>query len=177
MRLRAAYPIAMKNVTPTAAHPLVFIYPETAHRAGGPTEGEVGESAPASENFVSTERDKPRALVVDDAPDVAEMVTILLRHAGYEVESALSARAALNAARNGRFDVIVSDIGMPEMNGYELAERLREMPEYAGVPMVAVTGFTMYDDRERAIAAGFDSFLTKPINTRDLIETLERLRP
>jgi CheY-like chemotaxis protein len=73
--------------------------------------------------------------------------------------------------------VVVSDIGMPEMNGYELAERLRAMPEYASVPMVAVTGFSMYDDRERAAAAGFDDFLTKPINTRDLLETLERLRP
>jgi len=121
-------------------------------------------------------RRKLRALVVDDAPDVAEMVTILLRHAGYEVATALSARAALDAARGASFDVVVSDIGMPEMNGYELAEQLRVMPEYALVPMVAVTGFTMYDDRERAFAAGFDGFLTKPINTRDLIDLLERLR-
>lgn len=175
MRSQASHPTTMKNAAPTAIRPFVLAYPGT-DTTGGLSEGEAGQIASASADSVAMKKDKPRALVVDDAPDVAEMVTILLRHAGYEVESALSARAALNAASSARFDVIVSDIGMPEMNGYELAERLRAMPEYAGIPMVAVTGFTMYDDRERAIAAGFDGFLTKPINTHDLIDTLERLR-
>jgi CheY-like chemotaxis protein len=149
--------------------------PDAAHAAGFPPPGEPREHS-LTGDAPETRRRKLRALVVDDAPDVAEMVTILLRHAGYEVETALSARAALEAARGSSFDVVVSDIGMPEMNGYELAERLRVMPEYATIPMVAVTGFTMYDDRERAKASGFDGFLTKPINTRDLVDLLERLR-
>jgi CheY-like chemotaxis protein len=119
---------------------------------------------------------RPRALVVDDAPDVAEMVGMMMRVAGYEVETALSAPDALDLARSGRFDVVISDIGMPGMNGYELAERLRLTPGYDAVPLIAVTGFTMYEDRARALTAGFDDFLAKPINTYDLLGAVERLR-
>jgi CheY-like chemotaxis protein len=119
---------------------------------------------------------RPRALVVDDAPDVAEMVGMMMSLAGYEVETALSAPDALEIAGRASFDVIISDIGMPFMNGYEFAERLRLTPGYEAVPLIAVTGFTMYDDRTRALAAGFNDFLTKPINTRDLLGAVERLR-
>jgi CheY-like chemotaxis protein len=164
----------MKNARPTGSPSVPLpLGPNLA--SGDLPHSEDQEPKPADEKR-SAQALRPRALVVDDAPDVAEMVTILLSHAGYEVETAHSARAALEAAVRAHFDVVVSDIGMPEMNGYELAERLRAMPEYASVPMVAVTGFTMYDDRARAAASGFDGFLTKPINTRDLLETLERLR-
>jgi CheY-like chemotaxis protein len=120
--------------------------------------------------------DKPRALVVDDAPDVTEMLSFVLRYAGYEVVSASSAVEALDAARDLSFEVIVSDIGMPEMNGYELAERLRAFDQYRETPMIAVTGFSMYDDRDKALAAGFNAFLTKPVNPRDLVSLIERLR-
>lgn len=119
---------------------------------------------------------KPRALVVDDAPDVTEMLSLLLRYAGYDVTTVYSGQQALDAARGGAFDVIVSDIGMPGMNGYELAEQLRGHERYRATPMIAVTGFSMYDDRDRALAAGFNAFLTKPVNPRDLIALLERLR-
>jgi len=116
-----------------------------------------------------------RALVVDDAPDVTEMIATMMRFAGYEVTTALSATEAFDAARQDRFDVIVSDIGMPGMNGYQLAEALRALPDYAAVPLVAVTGFTMFDDRERARASGFDDFLTKPIRPSELLDAVKRL--
>ncbi len=119
---------------------------------------------------------KPRALVVDDAPDVTEMLSFVLRYAGYEVVSASSATEALEAARDRSFEVIVSDIGMPEMNGYELAVRLRAFEQFRETPMIAVTGFSMYDDRDKALAAGFNAFLTKPVNPRDLVSLIERLR-
>lgn len=119
---------------------------------------------------------KPRALVVDDAPDVTEMLAILLQYAGYEVVTVYSGAQALSAARAGQFDVLVSDIGMPGMNGYELAEALRALPDYRATPMIAVTGFTMYEDRDRALSSGFNAFLTKPINPHDLINLVERLR-
>jgi CheY-like chemotaxis protein len=64
---------------------------------------------------------------------------------------------------------------MPGMNGYELAEALRGLPEYADVPLIAVTGFAMYDDRERALASGFDAFLTKPLNPTDLVALIRTL--
>jgi CheY-like chemotaxis protein len=121
-------------------------------------------------------KNRPRALVVDDAPDVTEMLAILLQYAGYEVVTVYSGPQALNAVHAELFDVVVSDIGMPGMNGYELAEALRALPDYQATPMIAVTGFTMYEDRDRALRSGFNAFVTKPINPRDLISLIERLR-
>jgi two-component system CheB/CheR fusion protein len=119
---------------------------------------------------------KPRALVVDDAPDVTEMLSFLLRYAGYEVVAAFSGPQALEAASAQSFDVVVSDIGMPGMSGYELAERLRALDEYRQTPLVAVTGFSMYDDRDRALASGFNAFVNKPVNPRELVSLIESLR-
>jgi CheY-like chemotaxis protein len=116
------------------------------------------------------------ALVVDDSPDIAAMLAAVLRHAGYEVSTAHSAQDALEAALAKHFDAVVSDIGMPGMNGYELARALRAVPEYGATPMVAVTGFAMYDDRDRALEAGFDAHLSKPINPWDLTRAINGIR-
>ena len=118
---------------------------------------------------------KRRALVVDDVPDVTDMLSVLLTYAGYEVGTADSAAAAITAADTQQFDVIISDIGMPEMNGYELARRLRAHPAYKSVPMVAVTGYSMFDDRERSLSAGFNAHLTKPIEPQALLDLIEQL--
>jgi CheY-like chemotaxis protein len=122
------------------------------------------------------DRDKPRALVVDDAPDVTEMIATLLQHAGYRAVMAFSAAEALAAARTEQFEVVVSDIGMPGMNGYDLAVALRALPEYRTVPMIAVTGFSMYDDKGRALASGFNAHMTKPINPMSLLDLIKSLR-
>ncbi|HUE83495.1 MAG TPA: response regulator [Pyrinomonadaceae bacterium] len=119
---------------------------------------------------------KPRALVVDDVPDVTEMLAFLLRGAGYEVTTASSAKAALETARNRLFDVVISDIGMPEMDGYDLAAALRKLPDYQAVPLVALTGFAMFDDRERSLRSGFDAHMTKPVEPTALLDLLEQLR-
>lgn len=119
---------------------------------------------------------KPRALVVDDAPDVTEMLSFLLRYAGYEVVAAFSGAQALQAAHAESFDVVVSDIGMPGMSGYELAAALRAIEDYRQTPLIAVTGFSMYDDRDRALASGFDAFVNKPVNPLELVSLIERLR-
>ena len=126
-------------------------------------------------SFSESARAGLRALVVDDAPDVTEMIAMMMRFAGYAVTTAFSATEAFDAARREHFDVVVSDIGMPGMNGYQLAEALRALPDYEAVPLVAVTGFTMYDDRERARASGFNDFLTKPIRPSDLLDAVKRL--
>jgi CheY-like chemotaxis protein len=118
---------------------------------------------------------KRRALIVDDVADVTEMLSVLLSHAGYDVVTASSARAALEAARQRQFDVIISDIGMPEMNGYQLARAIRVMPGYETVPMVAVTGYSMFDDQERSKSAGFTAHMTKPIDPRALLDLIEQL--
>lgn len=112
------------------------------------------------------------ALVVDDNPDITEMLAAVLRHAGYTVSSAHSAPDALTLALARHFDVVVSDIGMPGMTGHELAQALRAMPEYRSIPMVAVTGFDMYDDRERSSEAGFSAHLSKPIDPLALTQAI-----
>jgi CheY-like chemotaxis protein len=147
----------------------------TPRRASGPQGGEGKEHAADEGRGAELRVSKTRALVVDDSPDVTEMLATMMRFAGYEVATALSAPEAFDAARREHFDVVVSDIGMPGMNGYQLAEALRALPEYAHTPLVAVTGFTMYDDRERAHASGFDGFLTKPIRPSDLLDIVKRL--
>lgn len=114
-------------------------------------------------------------LVVDDVADVTEMLAVLLSHAGYEVVTASSARSALDSARQRQFDVVISDIGMPEMNGYQLAREMRTLPGYESVPMVAVTGYSMFDDKERSTNAGFNAHMTKPIDPRALLELIEQL--
>ena len=117
-----------------------------------------------------------RALVVEDSEDIADMLASVLRHAGYNVSTANSGPEALKAAFASRFDLIVSDIGMPGMNGYELARALRATPEYKSVPMVAVTGFAMYDDRDRALEAGFNDHLSKPVDPVSLTRAVHGIR-
>jgi len=120
-------------------------------------------------------RGKPRILVVDDVPDVTEMISLFLKHAGYQVKTADSAQAALRLARAEAFDMVISDIGMPQMNGYELAGELRALQKYKGIPMIAVTGYSEYDDRGRAVSAGFNVHLTKPIDPRGLLSLITEL--
>ncbi len=128
-----------------------------------------------SSTFGRAIESKRRALVVDDVIDVTEMLSVLLTHAGYDVVTATSAPAALAAATSRQFDVIISDIGMPGMNGYELAKALRALPDYETVPMVAVTGFSMFDDRERSLNSGFNAHMTKPIDPRALLDLIQKL--
>ena len=147
-----------------------FVSSQSANNCGGSASPIVSETT-AGENA-----GKPVALVVDDMVDVTDMLTVFLSMAGYEVVPAYSASAAIEVARARRFDVVISDIGMPQMNGYELAQALRAMPGYESVPLVAVTGFSMYDDRERSLSSGFNAHLTKPIDPNVLFQLIERLR-
>lgn len=128
-----------------------------------------------TENAPERDKNRPRALVVDDAPDVTEMIATFLQHAGFDAVMAFSAPEALEAARGERFEVIISDIGMPGMNGYDLAIALRALPEYSNVPMIAVTGFSMYDDQGRALQSGFNAHMTKPINPMSLLDLIKSL--
>ena len=167
-----AAPETVARATAAAARGGVF---DASRLASGGDAHTPNDPAPFGDEPQET-KNRPRALVVDDAPDVTEMLAILLQYAGYEVVKVYSGPQALNAAQSEQFDVVISDIGMPGMNGYELAEAVRALPDYQATPMIAVTGFTMYEDRDRALRSGFNAFLTKPINPRDLINLVERLR-
>jgi CheY-like chemotaxis protein len=134
-----------------------------------------GQSIAVEGETPEQDKAKPRALVVDDAPDVTEMIATFLQHAGYDAVMAFSAAEALEAARAEQFRVVISDIGMPGMNGYDLAIALRALPDYKDVPLIAVTGFSMYDDRGRALQSGFNAHMTKPINPMSLLDLIKSL--
>lgn len=112
-----------------------------------------------------------RVLVADDNKDAADALAMLLELAGHEVRVAHSGRAALSLAQTFRPDVAVLDIGMPELNGYEVAKELRREPWGSRMCLVALTGWGQDDDRQRAKDAGFDRHLTKPVDT-DALEKL-----
>ena len=113
-----------------------------------PSRGQPIDSAsPKTNSPIGVSKDRRWALVVDDVSDVTEMLSVLMTHAGYDVSTASCAHDAISLAREHHFDVVISDIGMPEMNGYELAKALRLLPGYESIPMVAVTGYSMFDDR------------------------------
>jgi len=115
-----------------------------------------------------------RVLVVDDEPRVREAITMVLRDAGSKVTTAGSAAEAFAALRDGRWDAIVSDIGMPEEDGYSLIRRVRGLPPDggSGVGAVALTGCARPQDQSRAIEAGFNLHLTKPVEASDLIRAV-----
>lgn len=141
-----------------------------------PSRGQHPASQTPHTQSSSGESEKGRsALVVDDVSDVTEMLSVLLTHAGYEVSTASRAQDAIALAREFQFDIVISDIGMPEMNGYELAAALRLLPGYEAVPMIAVTGYSMFDDRNRSLTAGFNEHVTKPIDPRAFLELIEQL--
>ena len=137
-------------------------------RPGGSSQADSDDDTVPAYQF------KPRALVVDDSADIAFMMVMILQHAGYEAAMAVSAIDALALAQREHFDLVISDIGMPQMDGYAFAENLRALPAYATIPMIAVTGFAEYDDRDRALAAGFNTHLKKPLDVVKLLELIER---
>jgi PAS domain S-box-containing protein len=112
-----------------------------------------------------------RVLVVDDEPDTRELVAALLMTCGAEVVSVSSATEALDQMKRQRFDLLISDIGMPEMNGYDLVARIRRLGEEQGgrTPAIALTAFAGFDDRQRALAAGYEMHIPKPFVGAELI--------
>jgi CheY-like chemotaxis protein len=121
-----------------------------------------------------TEKRARRVLLVDDNADIVESLAMLLRLEGHAVRGAGSGPEALAVARDFRPEVLLLDIGMPRMNGYELALRLRQEPGLEGATLIAVTGWGTLADQEKAMAAGFDFHLTKPVDPGCLLPMLDR---
>jgi CheY-like chemotaxis protein len=119
-----------------------------------------------------------RVLVVDDQEDARDLMAVVLEGAGAKVTLAESASVALRAVTESEFGILVSDIGMPEQDGYELIRRLRtgDAPARSRqIPAVAVTAFSAPDDRRKALEAGFQEHLPKPVDLIKLIDVVARL--
>jgi CheY-like chemotaxis protein len=111
-----------------------------------------------------------RALVVDDEPDSLDLVRVVLEDAGANVTTARSAREALDAP--GPFDIVVSDIGMPETDGYAFVRSLRSRGSAGMVPAIALTAYARNEDADRAVGAGYQAHLAKPVDARELVEAV-----
>jgi hypothetical protein len=114
--------------------------------------------------------DGVEVLVVDDEPDARELVAAVLMGSGARVRQAASLEDAIASLREQRFDVLLSDIGLPQHDGYTLIQRVRELSPAEGgqVPAAALTAYAGEDDHRRALAAGFQAHVTKPIEPADL---------
>lgn len=115
-----------------------------------------------------------RILVVDDNPDAAHTLSALLRIAGHETFKAVSGEEALAVGAEAKPHAAVLDIGMADMSGYTLAERIRREPWGAGVTLIAVTGRSRPEDVARAMQAGFDHHFAKPVTLERLLEALSQ---
>jgi len=109
-----------------------------------------------------------RTPVVDDTPTNLKLVTYLVKAQGYDVDTAVDAEAALTVIAASRPDLILMDLQLPGVDGLELTRRLKKAPETADIKIIAVTAYAMKGDQERAMEAGCDGYVTKPIDTRAL---------
>ncbi len=117
-----------------------------------------------------------RVLVVDDNADSVAMLTMLLEMKGHVTAMAQSGPEALEKAESFRPDVVVLDIGLPGMDGYEVAGRLRQRPGGQGMTLVALTGWGSDEDRQRTREAGFNHHFTKPVDPEALERILDEIR-
>ena len=117
-----------------------------------------------------------RVLVVDDNVDAADSIALLLTIDGFEAHSVHGATAALDTVGSFRPDVVLLDIGLPVMDGYEVAQRLRARVPVEQIRIVALSGYGQQADRERAAQSGFDDYLVKPVEPTVLSEFLRSLR-
>ena len=116
-----------------------------------------------------------KVLVAEDNPVNRELLHELLENRGYSVTEASNGQEALDMVEQSQPDLLLLDIGMPVLDGFAVMRKIRENPRLATLPVLAVTAYAMREDRNNVLNAGFDGYLSKPINARDLVDELERL--
>ncbi len=147
--------------------------------------GQTSTEAPDSESprilalDPSEQPPRCRVLVVDDNVDSARSMAMLLQLEGYEVECAFDGEEALARAESHQPHAVILDLGLPLLNGYEVARRLRETPALSRIGpllLIALSGYGRERDRARAAEAGFDLHLTKPADPNEVLQVLARHR-
>ena len=117
----------------------------------------------------------PRILLVEDNEMNRDMLSRRLVKKGYDVEMALDGREGIEKARTGKYDIILMDMSLPEIDGWDATRQLRAANETARTPIIALTAHAMSGDREKAIEAGCDDYDTKPIELPRLLTKIETL--
>ena len=118
-----------------------------------------------------------RFLIIEDNPANLELVRYLLEHAGHQVDGAVNGLVGVEAAAAMTPDLVICDLQLPLLDGYGVLRALRELPAYARLPIVAVTAFSMPDDRKNVMRAGFDGYLSKPIEPETFVAYIEAFLP
>jgi CheY-like chemotaxis protein len=124
---------------------------------------------------VADDKERVRLLIIEDALDTLNMLQMVFELRGYEVTLCQTPSEALRVASSMWFDIVISDIGMPEIDGYELLRRLRELPHLRDVPAVALTGYASQADSRAAESAGFSAHIAKPVDPGELAARVEHL--
>lgn len=118
-----------------------------------------------------------KILIAEDNPQNMKVVLMTLRPHGYTLLQATDGKEALETALKEKPDLILMDIQLPKMSGLEITRKLREIPAFTHTPIIAVTAYAMKGDKEKAIEAGCDAHLPKPINTRELPGLIAEMLP
>ena len=114
-----------------------------------------------------------KILVVEDDQDNREMVIKVLKHNGYRAIEAVDGEEAVERAKAESPDLILLDLYIPKMDGYEVTRKLKGDTDLKSIPIIALTAHAMKGKKEEALAAGFDGYITKPINVRELPQQIE----
>lgn len=118
---------------------------------------------------------KVKILIVEDNPQNMRLLEMTLKAGDYALLKANDGEAALDVAIRKRPDLIIMDMQLPKLSGLEVTQKLRQMAEFSHVPIIALTAYAMKGDKEKFIEAGCDAYLSKPIDTRELPETIARM--
>ncbi len=116
-----------------------------------------------------------KILVVDDEPNIALSLEFLMKKAGFAVEVARDGREALERLERDPPDLVLLDVMIPEIDGFELCERIRSRPEWRHIKVVMLTARGQESERSRGLALGADAYVTKPFSTRDLVERIKAM--
>jgi CheY-like chemotaxis protein len=116
-----------------------------------------------------------KVLIAEDNAVNRELLRELLEARGYTVAEACDGKEALRMIEESHPDILLLDIGMPVLDGFAVARKIRENPSLAALPILAITAYAMQGDRENVLNSGFDGYLSKPVNARALADELERL--
>ncbi len=120
----------------------------------------------------------PRVLVIEDNPANLELMTYLLKAFGHEPVEARDGVEGLAVARREQLDLIICDVHLPKLDGYEVIRELKRQPALRGIPTIAVTALAMVGDRDKVLAAGFDGYIAKPITPETFVDEVKTfLRP
>ena len=119
-----------------------------------------------------SEKTKPVIMVVEDNDDNLQLVLKVLGRRGYEMVGVVNGNEALERLNTINPDLILMDINLPDMDGYEVTRQIRRQEKFAALPIVALTAHAMVGDKKKSLAAGCDAYISKPINVRTFPETI-----